>query len=302
MDGEKIMRYYPQINYIKYNNATESYRMYYTSWGIQEKSQKTLICVHGLNRNGRDFDYIGEYFATKGYFVVCPDIIGRGNSDFLKDPMQYILPNYCKDVLQLITVLNLKNIDYIGVSMGGIIAMAMLQYNKNIFNSLVLVDIGGKIEMAGIQNILNYSVNAPKFSTFGQIFDYVKSTNSDFGDLPEEVWEAMVLNVSIQGNDGMFYLKRDVNLSIPFMQHNVTEEATNLWPLWEAVNIPTLIIRGEHSNILSKKTVNQMLTKANFVETVEIARAGHAPYLYSTEHMQTLEKFFQKNAGRNINN
>jgi pimeloyl-ACP methyl ester carboxylesterase len=135
-----------------------------------------------------------------------------------------------------------------------------------------------------------------KFQTFKEIASYIKSTSLDFGDLPDEVWESLALNNSIRANDGMYYVKRDVNLSIPFTDPQNAEQALNLQAEWDAVNIPTLIIRGANSDILSKATLTQMLAKGAFVEAVEIANAGHSPFLYSSQHIQILCDFWGKRA------
>ena len=145
------MHMQPQVNYINcINTLGESYRMYYSSWGNPDTAKKHMLCVHGLNRNSRDWDYVGEYFATQGYYVVCPDIVGRGLSANLMNYTGYSIPSYVADVLNLINILGLKNIDFIGTSMGGMIGMGIATFPKHSLKSLVLNDIGAEIEFGGL--------------------------------------------------------------------------------------------------------------------------------------------------------
>lgn len=281
----------PQINYIKCRNHKEEYRMFYSSWGSQELSNKTIICVHGLNRNSRDWDYIGDYFSKKDYYVVAPDIVGRGNSDYLNDPMGYDIPFYVADIFHLIHTLGLKNVDFLGTSMGGLIAMAMASMSHNTIRKMILNDIGAEIEKNGLARIAGYNTKQPVFDTYTSAKDYLISISGDFGELPNDVWENYALN-SLQKNSlGKYELKRDVNLVKQLTITAPSDKNMDLWAYWDKVTIPTLVIRGELSDILSVKTLQRMQEINPETQVVEIANAGHAPFLYSEEHFSFLEKF-----------
>ncbi len=284
----------PQINYIKCRNHKQEYRMFYTSWGNQELSDKTLICVHGLNRNSRDWDYVGDYFSKKGYYVVAPDIVGRGNSDYLNDPMGYDILFYVADIFNLIHTLDLKNVDYLGTSMGGIIAMAMATMSHNPIRKMILNDIGAEIERSGLDRISNYSTKQPVFDTYALARDYMVSISSEFGYLPRDMWDYYVLNSLQKNASGKYELKRDVNLVKALTIIAPSDKNMDLWAYWDKVTIPTLIIRGELSDILSAKTVQRMLETNPDTQVVEVANTGHAPFLYSEEHFLFLEKFLCK--------
>ena len=281
----------PQMNYIKCRNLKEEYKMVYTSWGSQDSSDKTLICIHGLNRNSRDWDFVGNHFSKKGYYVIAPDIVGRGNSDYLKDPMGYDIPYYVADIFVMIQTLGLKNIDFIGTSMGGLIGMAMAAMSHNPIRKLVLNDIGAEIERAGLARISGYSASQPDFDNYTLAKDYLINISRDFGDLPESVWEYYAQNSLQKNGSGKYELKRDVNLIKPFALAAPSDKNMDLWAYWEKVKTTTLVIRGEHSDILSMKTIERMQDINPDTTSVQVDKAGHAPYLYSEAHFKFLEKF-----------
>lgn len=315
----------PQVNYIKCKNDTEEYRMSYTAWGNQEHSHTTLICVHGLNRNSRDYDYIGRHFAGLGYYVIAPDLVGRGNSDYLQYPMRYDIPTYIMDLLLLIKTLGLTNIAWLGTSLGGIVGMNIAAIMPGLLQKLILVDIGAEIESVGLARIAAYSSTRPDFETYESAKQYLIEVSSDFGDLPDEVWEYFTRN-SVQKNmQSKYELKRDMNLMKPALNaasvktdgdnlapantepvgtDSVETESTKtpdsktpikenmqMWAEWTKILIPVLVIRGEQSDILSVDTVNKMKQTNTNMISVEIANAGHAPFLYNQSHFDLLSNF-----------
>lgn len=265
--------------------------MVYYAWGVQEQSEKTLICLHGLNRNGRDWDYMAKRFASNGYYVIAPDIVGRGNSDYLLDPQGYIIPNYIKDVLQLINLLSLKQISILGTSMGGLIGMSIAAMPDNPLQKLILNDIGAEVEIEGLKNIASYSLVQPEFNNLKEAMEYLISTSLEFGNLPNDVWEHMARNSFQKNSNGKFELKRDLNLAKPFTENFSSDKNVELWDYWDKVSIPTLIIRGESSNILSNKTVDKMKATKPLTQSIQISNAGHAPFLYLDAQAEIIDKF-----------
>lgn len=281
----------PQINYITCNNTHESYKMYYTAWGYQENAQKTLICIHGLNRNSRDWDYVGQYFASKGYYVVAPDIVGRGNSDYLKNYVGYDVPFYVMDILHLIQTLQLTNIELLGTSMGGLIGMAIASSSPQPLQKLIMNDIGAEVESAGLTRIGGYTGKQNEYQSYAEAKQYLLDLCTDFGVLPDSVWEEFARHSLQRNANGKYELKRDVNLSKTFANSVPAGENLDLWSYWQTVSIPTLVIRGVESDILSCTTVEKMKAVNPETQSVEIANVGHAPFLYSHEHCQMLEQF-----------
>ena len=287
------MTIFPKLSYIKSNYKEQQYKMAYTTWGIKERSDKTLFCVHGLFRNSKDFDFIAEYFVKQGYFVVCPDIVGRGESDYLEDYKGYTLENYIKDLLSLIALLDLQNIDFIGFSMGGILGMLLCNIQPTPIKKLVLVDIGMKIESQGLMRIANYVQNNMIFDSFDIAKNSIKENLKTFGKLSEEMLD-IIINNNITFNENKKYVyKADPKLGLSIKESIINTDSTDLSPYWNNINNPVLIIRGEISDLLSRETVIEMCKKPN-TEAVEIKEAGHAPFLYLEEHFKILEQFFKK--------
>lgn len=283
----------PQVNYIICNNLDEEYRMVYYAWGIPEKCNKTLVCLHGLNRNGRDWDYMAKYFINQGFFVIAPDIVGRGNSDYLIDSKGYDMPFYASDILKLIATLSLQNVSLLGTSMGGLVGMAIAAMPGHPIQNLILNDIGAEIEFEGLKIIANYSKSQPEFDTFIEAKEYLISTSKEFGDLPAEVWEYMARNSLQKNAHGKYELKRDVNLVKPFANGILQDKNIELWDYWAKIKVPTLIIRGEKSYLLSRSTVNKMKDMHDLTQSFEIANAGHAPFLYLDSQAAMINKFLQ---------
>ncbi len=242
------MMFSPQINYIKCKNNVEEYKMFYTAWGNQDKVNKTLICLHGLNRNSRDWDFAGQYFAARGYYVIALDLVGRGNSDYLINPDGYNIPFYVGDIFYLIQTLDLSNIHFIGTSLGGLIGMLIAANLKHPIQKLVMNDIGAEIDKRGLERIAEYSTTQLEFDTMSQARAYLLSISRDCVDMPVEVFDFIVQNSFQKNSNGKYELKRDVNLSKPLATNISSNENIKLWDIWEKVNIPVLVIHGTESD------------------------------------------------------
>jgi len=283
-----------QVNYIYCQNANERYKMVYYTWGEFTQDSKVLLCLHGLNSNGRDWDFIAEAFAKKGYYVIAPDIVGRGNSDYLNNVDGYDLPNYCTDILQLLHILNVTQVNLLGTSMGGIIGMVIASMPSSPLVKLILNDIGAEIEYAGLEYIGSYATQQPSFADVAEANEYFKTISTPAGDLPEAVWLYVTQNSFQKNMHGRYEFKRDVNLSKPFVS-GVLSTAKNieLWDYWHKVKLPTLVIRGQNSALLAPQTIVRMRETNNLLSSVEIPNTGHAPFLYSSEHIRLLSDFLQ---------
>ncbi len=287
------MNIFPNLNFMQSSYKNQNYRVAYTTWGSREKSKKVLFCVHGLLRNSRDFDFVAEYFVKKGYFVICPDIVGRGNSDYLNDYTGYNLEVYMKDICSLFGLYDLQQVDYIGFSMGGILGMLASNIPLQLIKNLVLVDIGYKIEPIGLMRILNYASESTTFDSLEQANEVIKKNLTTFGPLSNELFNVIIGNVLTLNNEKKYVYKVDPNLSLSFKDALNAVNAINLLPYWENINIPVLIIRGENSDLLSREVMLDMCKKPK-TYSVEIKDSGHAPFLYNDEHFKILENFFNK--------
>lgn len=290
MLGRNKMQIFPQFNYIKCHNGTEPYRMSYAAWGKQVTGGKTLLCVHGLNRNCRDFDFVAEHFVKLGYYVIAVDIVGRGNSDYLVNWMGYNIPFYIKDILLLIKTLKLENIDFIGTSMGGMIGMSIAMLPENPIRKLVLNDIGAEIELKGLERIGTYSSVQSEFATLEDASRDLLSTSKGFA-IPPELEEFYILTSFQKNSKGLYEVKRDINISKIANPEILKNNNLQLWEIWKRIDIDTLVIHGASSDILIPSTIERMKGMNPKTQSITLEDAGHAPYLYSSSHMQFLQEF-----------
>jgi len=286
------MIYYPQFNSIWCSNKAEKYKMSYMAMG-NPLSSKILVCVHGLNRNNRDWDFIATQAVKSGYYVICPDIVGRGNSDYLVDYNNYQIPNYIEDIKNLIVQLSLTNVDYVGTSLGGIIGMSIAAHYPRLLRSLVLNDIGAQIEITGLQRIASYSAVAQEFDTFNEAKAGLISTSREFGyAMSDELWSYISLNSYQKNNVGKWVLRRDANIAKALVTSYSDANSLRDFATWGKVITPTMVIRGEKSDILSQETVEKMKLSQPGLKLIEYPDCGHAPFLYTDSHWRDLLDFF----------
>jgi pimeloyl-ACP methyl ester carboxylesterase len=283
-----------QTNYLKQvNQFDESYQLCYHAWGNPEASA-AILCLHGLNRNGRDFDYLASHLAERGYYVVAPDLPGRGNSSYLQDARGYSLEASAADIVALIQALNLPVTALIGTSFGGVISLMLASSNQVALRCLVLNDIGAEVELAGLQRIAKYSVEQPQFATYSEAAKYLGGLCQDDGITDSRVWQEMLLN-SLQLNaNRRWEIKRDLRLAEGLLPSLPGEGNLQLWGLWHKITLPGLILRGERSDILSATTLGKMCQTNLKAQAMEIPGAGHAPYLYQQSVLTSIGQFIDR--------
>ena len=259
-------------------------------WGNSQAAE-TVFCVHGLTRNGRDFDILAKNLASD-YRVLCLDVAGRGKSDWHEDPELYNYPQYVADVAHLIGKLGLIKIHFIGTSMGGIIGMMLANAFPNLLKTLTLNDIGCLVEAAGLKRISAY-IGETIFATRAEAEAELCKRCSTYGIADEAHWQNM-FNHSIQETeDGKFRFAYDPDIAKSFGDSTKIKDV-DLWALWEAVKqVPTLLIRGEKSDILSHETAIKMRDSHPNLTLLEIPNVGHAPALADAIQIATIRKLLQ---------
>lgn len=280
-----------QTNFIERQNSyAESYRISYSSWGNPD-AKKTLLCLHGLNRNGRDFDYVAEYFLNSDYYVVAPDLPGRGNSSYLQDGRGYNLDSTIADLTALIEQLELRNIDCIGTSLGGAMGMMLASMPHNKFNKLILNDIGAEVELSGIIRIATYSGEDLDFSSFEEACDYYRQYSLNDGIYDDNVWLHMFSHSFQKNSNRRWELKRDRKVAASLADGMLSNGNIDLWEFWKRITHPTLIIHGVNSDLLLESTINKMQHLHPQTKVLTIEDAGHSPYLYRQEHLKRIAQF-----------
>jgi len=272
-------------------NPTGLHRMAYTEWGEPHNS-KVLVCVHGLTRCGRDFDFLAQALEAE-YRVVCPDVVGRGLSDWLKDKTQYAIPQYVADMVTLIARLDVEAVHWVGTSMGGLIGMALAAQEKSPITRLVMNDVGPVVTGVSLTRIAEYFGNEPRFDTFEQAEKYVRFVSATFGRFSDAQWRHLTKHVVHTAADGKIVFRYDPGIAEPARKALLETQGRDIemWPLYDAVRCPTLVLRGAQSDLLRPETVVQMAQRGPHAKSVEIPEVGHAPMLMDAAQTAVVREF-----------
>lgn len=282
----------PAPQFVQCISPVGLHQMAYRTWG-NPQNPRVLLCVHGLTRRGTDFFALAQAMSDE-YFVVCPDIVGRGDSDFLTNPMYYGVPQYVSDIVTLIARIAPKQLDFFGTSMGGLIGMVLAGLEQQPVRRLLLNDVGPRIEFAFLTRLMSYLGKPVVFSSQAEALHYVNSLTETFGRHTQEQLRHLNLPQIIQ-KDQQWIMHYDPKISVPLMAQNPMTAAAGelaLWKSLDSIKIKTLVARGVESDLLSPATVEEMCRRNPYVSTVEIEQAGHAPAFILPEQIAIAKKFF----------
>jgi pimeloyl-ACP methyl ester carboxylesterase len=253
------------------------HRISYTEWG-NPKSDRIVICVHGLSRQGRDFDALAQALAARAHRVVCPDLVGRGRSGRLSDPEDYALPQYAVDMTMLLARLGADQVDWIGTSLGGLIGMVMAGMPNSPIRRLVINDIGPFLPWAALRRIGDAIRSAPReFPDLTSAEAHFRAAHDTFGPLSDADWQHLAKHSVIRGPDGHYHMHFDPGIAEAFRPGRVYN--VSMWGYWDAIHCPTLVLRGAESDLLLPQTAAEMAQRGPRAEIVEIEGCGHAPAL-----------------------
>lgn len=272
-------------------SAAGFHRIAYRDWG-PAGATRLVVAVHGLTRNSRDFDELAAALAAADLRVICPDIVGRGDSDPLSDPKGYGYPQYLADMAALIARLDVESVDWIGTSMGGLIGMMLAALPNSPIRRLVINDVGPFISKAALVDILAYVGQDPLFPDIESAEAYFRETYAPFGALTDQQWRDMTRHSTRVADDGL-RLKYDPRIAEPFRE--IALEDLNLWSLWEKISCPTLTLRGVESKLLTRETAEEMSRRGPKAELLEIPGCGHAPSLKSASQITALRDWLLRN-------
>jgi pimeloyl-ACP methyl ester carboxylesterase len=264
----------------------------YTAWGFED-AERTVVCMHGLTRNGRDFDFLAQRLAALSMRVIAPDLPGRGRSAPVAHAEDYGTPLYLAVAGALISHLGVNEVDWVGTSLGGHIGMELAAQPGSPIRRLVLNDFGARVPAAALQRIGNYLRNTPTFRTLAEAEAYVREIYAPFGALSDAQWRHLAEH-SVIGEGGQLRLSYDPKIVTQFSRPMYLDVA--LWRVWEHVECPVLILRGENSDLLRRDTVVEMKRRGiaaqnGRVESIEIPDCGHAPALMADEQIRLIEDF-----------
>lgn len=263
------------------------HRMAYTEWG-DPKSRKVLVCVHGLTRNGRDFDFLAQAVADD-YRVVCPDVAGRGRSDWLGVKSDYGFPRYVSDMVTLLARLDADTVHWVGTSMGGLIGMMLASQPHTPISRLVLNDVGPLITAASLRRIGEYVGRAPKFASIAEAVGWLREVNAPFGPLTDEQWLHLT-RYSVRPVSGGFAMVYDPGIGDVFRETPLLIDV-DLWSVYDAIRCPTLVVRGAESDLLEPATFAAMGERGPRAQLAEVPGVGHAPMLMGEEQIALVRNF-----------
>ena len=294
----------PTLNYVHCPDASGGHRMAFWQWG-DASAGHLVVCVHGLARQGRDFDTLARALAERSsrpIRIVCPDIVGRGRSDWLRDPMAYQFPTYAADMLVLLAHLHqqspVQTLDWVGTSMGGLIGLIIcaqpdLPLPVKI-RRLVLNDVGPVIEAAALQRIGAYLGETGRFETVQQAADATWAVSTTFGPHTPAQWLALSQAMVRPHPDGGLTLHYDPAIAVPVRaasQDSAAQGEAMLWQLYDALTCQTLLLRGALSDLLSPGTALAMTQRGPRARLVEFAGVGHAPTLVAPDQVEAVAAF-----------
>ena len=253
----------------------------FVDWGDPDAT-RTVVCVHGLTRNARDFDHLAQALVARGARVLAVDVVGRGRSAWLDDPGGYTVPAYAGHLSLLLADLGLTTVDWVGTSMGGLIGMVLAAAERSIIDRLVLNDVGPFIPEAALAQIGDYLGLDLRFASLDALEQHLREIHAPFGPLSDAQWRHLAEHSARQDGDG-FRLNYDPRIREPFMDQ--LEGDVDLWMLWEQITMPTFVLRGAESRLLDAATAQAMQDRGPKAELATLAGIGHAPALMAEDQI-----------------
>jgi len=245
-----------------------------------ERTDLTLLCMPGLTRNAADFE---DFCAAlqPHYRCIAVDQRGRGRSQYDSNPANYQPATYVQDMFTLIDELGLENVVLVGTSLGGLMAMMMNAMRPGQFAGVVLNDIGPEVNQAGLDRIKNYVGKAAPVNSWEEAIAQTKATNGlAFPKVDDTGWAKFARRIYGENAQGIPELLYDPAISTPMEEADNNAVPPDLWPVFDALaGVPSIVIRGELSDILHPDSLAEMRRRKPDIEVIEIPDVGHAPML-----------------------
>lgn len=281
-----------QIKTVQCLSPAGLHRMAYKEWG-DPANPRVLVCVHGVTRVSDDFDSMASALCDQ-YRVVCPDVVGRGRSDWLRDPQHYQVPQYVSDMVTLLARLNADTVHWFGTSMGGLIGMGLASMKDSPVKKLVLNDVGPSLNPSALARIGDYVGKDVRFATFDEAARYIKDISLPFGPHSDDEWRKLAADALKQDNEGKWILHYDPALSVPIKATTpelLQRAEAMLWFAYDAITCPTLLVRGAESDLLKPEVAQAMTARGPKPKLVEIPGVGHAPTFLHADQIAHVRDF-----------
>lgn len=283
----------PRLRDVNCLDARGLHRMAYWEWG-DPRNPRVVVCVHGLSRQGRDFDTLARDLAGE-FRVVCPDVVGRGRSDWLRDPMGYAVPAYVADMVTLLARLDAEQVDWVGTSMGGLIGLSLASLDGAPLRRLVLNDVGPVIQWQALERIGTYLGQPAHWASLDQAADALLAISQGFGPHSREQWLALTGPQLKPDGDG-FKPHYDPAIAVPFkaLSPEIAAAAEGmLWQAYDKLRLPTLLLRGADSDLLTRETALAMTQRGPKAKLREFEGVGHAPMLVQRDQRRVVMDFLR---------
>jgi pimeloyl-ACP methyl ester carboxylesterase len=268
------------------------HRVAYREWGERD-NPRVVVCAHALTRNSRDFGPLARSLSTR-WRVIAPDMPGRGASDRLADPMLYQVPTYVADAVTLIARLGVERVDWVGISLGALMGMVLAAMDRTPIRRFVVSDAGPVLARAALERIATYVGVATLFETREAAHAAIRAISEPFGPHSDAEWDFLVDSVVVPRDDGTWTLHYDPAIGVPFRAALAVPGDVDLWSTWDAIRVPTLVLRGERSDLLSAETAAQMAHRGPRAELITLPGVGHAPTLVPAAQIEIVRAFLER--------
>ena len=288
----------PRLNHVRCLGAGGLHRVAYWEWG-DAANPRVLVCAHGLARQARDFDTLARALSGD-YRVVCVDVVGRGQSDWLADASGYQIPAYVADMVTLLARLDAQTVHWVGTSLGGLIGMLLAAQRGSPITRLVLNDVGPKIQHEALLRIGAYLGLPLRWRSVDEAADYLRSISAGFGPHTREQWLALTLpmlvrdEAAVEDSATIYRAHYDPDIAVPFRGITAESAAAGealLWHAYDAIACPTLLLRGADSDLLTRETALEMTRRGPQARLHEFAGVGHAPMLVVPDQVSVVREF-----------
>ena len=277
-----------------YWQSSDGLRLHYRDYA-GDPSRPPILCLPGLTRNARDFEGVADRLAGD-WRLICVELRGRGGSEHARDPMTYVPPVYLQDVEALIAELGLRRFIPFGTSLGGLITVLLAQVDNERIAGALINDIGPLIEESGLDTIRSYVGRARDWPTWLHAARFLaEAQHHRYPEWEIDQWLVYAKRVCKLTPNGRVVLDYDMRIAEPFKQEGGETVGIDLWPAFRALSgRPSLIVHGGVSDLLSKATVEQMVTEIDGMESVTVPRVGHAPTLEEPEAVEAIDRLLAR--------
>jgi pimeloyl-ACP methyl ester carboxylesterase len=283
----------PQLKQVSVIGRGGFHSLAYAEWGRPEAA-RTVVCVHGVSRTGRDFDALAAALAEKGMRVIVPDLPGRGRSEWLASPSHYTDRAYIRAMATLIARLDVEQVDWVGTSLGGHIGMLVAAEPGTPVRRLVLNDFGARVSAAALRRIGSYLTRSWRFASIDEVETHLREVHAPFGKLSDAQWRHLARHSAVPDGAGGFRFHFDPGIGFRFAIPVLLDVV--LWQVWDKIDCPVLVLRGEDSDLLTRSTVDAMLERGpassnGRVTTFEFPDCGHAPALMDEAQIAVVRNY-----------